>query len=289
MRRVDAHCHFWSLERGDYDWLSTDNAELRPIARDFSPEDIAPLLSTANVHSVVLVQAAATEAETDFLLSLADQHSAIAGVVGWVDLSDDNAASTLERWSAHAKFKGIRPMLQDIDNTDWLMQVPLEKHWSVIAEKHLCFDALVQPRHLPMLATFCEKHPAIAVVIDHAAKPKAALAGNLPDFEKWQRDITLLAKQPQVYCKLSGLLTEVTPALLPDAKSLLQPYVDTLLNLFGSERLMWGSDWPVLTLASSYSAWNTLTLELLHGLNNTELANVLGGTADKFYSLRERS
>ncbi len=285
MLRVDSHCHFWSIERGDYGWLSKQNVEVRPIVRDFGHDDIAPLLTAANVQKIVLVQAAASEPETEYLLSIADRHDDVAGVVGWIDLTREDATETLERFSTNAKFKGIRPMLQDIDNTDWLLQAPRSELWAVLANKRMCFDALVQPRHLSMLTAFCETHTDIPIVIDHAAKPKSALEGSLPDFEKWRQDMAQLAEHPHVYCKLSGLLTEFPAELLPKAKQVLKPYVSTLLSLFGSERLMWGSDWPVLTLASNYAAWDQLTAELLHELDSTELSNVLGGTADRFYSL----
>lgn len=286
MRRVDAHCHLWSLSRGDYDWLSPDNVNLRAICQDFEYADIAPLIKAANVHRLVLVQAAASEAETDFLLSIADRHDDVAGVVGWVDLTQENAGETLTRWSNNKNFKGIRPMLQDIDNTHWLLEAPRPDVWSVLADNAMCFDALVQPRHLPMLNSFCTQFPDIPVVINHAAKPNAALSGSELDFSVWEQHLAKLASHPQVHCKLSGLLTELPKEQLPNAKNVLRPYVNTLIQLFGCDRLMWGSDWPVLTLASEYSMWNKLSLELLHELSVDELTNVLGATADKFYALR---
>lgn len=284
-QRVDAHCHFWSLSRGDYDWLSPDNVNLQPIYRDFNHADIAPLIKAASVHKIVLVQAAATEAETDYMLSLADRYDDIAGVVGWVDLSAENAGDTLSRWAENKKFKGIRPMLQDIENTNWLLQAPRPDIWSRIVDLNLCFDALVQPRHLPMLNSFCMQHPDIPLVIDHAAKPNAALAGNQLEYEAWVRNLTTLAEHPQVHCKLSGLLTEMTAAQLPDAKNLLQPYVDSLTRIFGADRLMWGSDWPVLTLASDYASWDQVSSDLLQPLSPIELVKVFGTNSKEFYNL----
>jgi L-fuconolactonase len=166
-----------------------------------------------------------------------------------------------------------------------LLNSPAEGIWNKLGELELRFDALVQPRHLPMLHEFCCQNPELPVVIDHAAKPKAALAGDSGAFQKWATGMAHLARDTSSYCKISGLLTELAPSQLVNAYEVLQPTIDKLLELFGPERLMWGSDWPVLTLASNYADWNQITTQLLSSLDATSSSKILGGTCQKFYNL----
>ncbi len=285
MVRIDAHCHFWELSRGDYTWLDAGDLCLTPIARDFQPHDIAPLLNAAKMQKMVVVQAAATESETDYLLALANRHENVAGVVGWTDLEAGDVQSRLAEWSAKPKFKGIRPMLQDIDDTQWLLERPQTHIFSTMVDLGLCFDALVEPRHLPVIHQFCTANPALRVVIDHAAKPKAALAGDEGAFGDWSTEMKSLARDTNVFCKLSGLLTELDARKSPDPQTVLQRYVDVLLETFGPDRLMWGSDWPVVTLASDYLRWHNLAEILLDQIGQSERNKVFGGTASDFYGL----
>ena len=162
--RVDSHQHFWRLARGDYGWMTPD---LGAIYRDFEPADLKPLLEAGGINATVVVQAADTVAETEFLLSLADEHDLIAGVVGWIDMEAGDAVATLERLRQNPKFKGIRPMIQEIADDDWVLRPALDPVFDALAEMELCFDALVLPRHLPRLLKRLQKHPALACVIDH--------------------------------------------------------------------------------------------------------------------------
>lgn len=290
MEKIDAHCHFWSLERGDYGWLSPDNAALTPIYRDFGPDDMKPLATAAGISRYVAVQAAPTEAETRYLLDLASRNPEIAGVVGWVDLTTTDAAERIADLARNRLLKGIRPMLQDLAEDDWINTEPTASALSALAASGLRFDALVLPRHLMALERFIRANPTLPVVIDHAAKPALGASGDDPRHQMWTAGMERLAAIPHVHCKLSGLLTEMRPdqyASLDKAVSVLRPYVSNLLNWFGPDRLIWGSDWPVLTLAGPHDFWMTVAQSLLSELTVTEAEAIFGGNAKRFYGLDE--
>ena len=288
MQRTDAHQHFWQLARGDYAWLRADDPGVAPLVRDFLPDALAPLLNTHAVTRTVLVQAAESVAETEFMLGLAATHEFIAGVVGWVDLAAEEAAPTLARLAADDRLKGVRPMLQDLPADDWIITAPRPDALRALHRLGLRFDALVRPRQLAPLARFARTWPELPIVIDHAAKPPLAAAWNDEAMQAWRRDMAALAAVPQVCCKISGLLTELGQAdraAPARATERLRPVVDALLGWFGPERLMWGSDWPVLTLAGSYADWISVSDALLGPLSAGERAQVLHGTAQRFYGL----
>ena len=288
MQRTDAHQHFWQIARGDYAWLRADDPAVAPLVRDFMPEALAPLLRAHGVTRTVLVQATDSVAETEFMLTLAAAHDFVAGVVGWVDLAGADAAATLERLAAHTRLKGVRPMLQDLPAADWIVDAPRPEAMHTLQRLGLRFDALVKPRQLEPLARFARAWPDLPVVIDHAAKPPLVSAWNDAAMQAWRRDMAALAALPQVACKISGLLTELSPAdRASRARSTdrLRPVVDALLGWFGPQRLMWGSDWPVLTLAGGYDDWIAVSDALLVPLAAGERAQVLHGTAQRFYGL----
>lgn len=287
MHRIDSHCHLWELVRGDYNWLDINNPSLAAIARDFSIDDLVPLKNAAGVDQLIVVQAAATEAETDYLLSLASEHDDIAGVVGWVDIVSETAALALIEFASHAKFKGIRPMLQDIEDTQWLVTAPDQSIWQILISLNLRLDALVQPRHLQMLHQFCQHNDELPIVIDHIAKPKQAFAGDADAFNHWARYMRLISVDTDAYCKVSGLLTELSKSAQQNSLSTIKPAFDHLLECFGPSRLMWGSDWPVLTLASDYAAWHDLSSQLISELSQDEQVMIMGGSAVNFYGLTD--
>ena len=271
---VDAHQHFWRLERGDYAWLTP---ELAPLYRDFEPADLAPLLSAAGVERSVVVQAAPTPEETRFLLSMAKTTSFIAGVVGWVDLAAPDACDELTTLALDAGLVGIRPMLQDLAEPDWILRDELAPALEQLADLGLVFDALVRPVHLPYLRRLLDRHPRLRVVVDHGAKPDIASG----EFEPWAREIAGLAADSDACCKLSGLLTEAAEPSLDG----IRPWAEHLLTTFGPERLLWGSDWPVLGLASDYAEWWEISQRLLDPLAEEERRAVLGGNASRCYGL----
>jgi L-fuconolactonase len=273
--RIDSHQHFWQLARGDYGWLTSD---LAAIYRDHTPEDLEPLLATAGIERTVLVQAAPTVAETDFLLRLAEATPFVAGVVGWVDCEAFDAAHRIAALAARPKLLGLRPMIQDLPDDRWMLSDAVAPAIDAMADEGLTFDALIQPRHIPILREFTARYPGLDIVIDHAAKPDIASGG----FDDWARDIRALAAETRLVCKLSGLVTEAAPGWSVET---LRPYVEVLVEAFGDDRLMWGSDWPVLNLNGNYAAWMAATERLLADLSDTEREAIFGGTARVFYGL----
>ena len=291
-KRIDAHQHFWQIARGDYRWLQTGGSAVAPLARDFLPAQLQPALNRCGVGSTVLVQAADTRAETEYLLALADAHPVVAAVVGWVDLAQLSSVSVLETWSSHVAFRGVRPMLQDLAETDWIAHGPAPEVLAALSRLNLSFDALVTPRHLDGLRRFVQAQPSLQVVIDHAAKPALAAGWDAAWVPGWRRAMAALARQPQVCCKFSGLLAEMSPAdrLTPaTVVAALRPVWDSLLEWFGPSRLMWGSDWPVLNLAGSYELWSETSETLIGELTPDEQAQVWHGTAARFYRLTGRA
>jgi L-fuconolactonase len=274
---IDAHQHFWRLDRGDYDW---PNASVSAIFRDFGPADLAPLLAAAGVRQTVLVQATPTVTETEYLLGLARDTSFVAGVVGWVDLTAADAVAVIDRLRADPALKGLRPMLQSIAETDWILQSAADLALRHMAATGLRFDALIQPRHLSTLATLARRHPDLPIVIDHMAKPRMG-GGQAPD-ANWRTGIAALAALPNVWCKLSGMITEIGPSW---ASSDLAAHAAHVLDCFGPGRVMWGSDWPVVNLAGDYGGWLTQAHALAVGLSPAETAQLFDGTARAFYGL----
>ena len=276
MIAIDAHQHFWSPARGDYGWMGVSD-DLAPLRRDYLPQHLAPLLESLAIDRTVLVQAAPTIAETDFLLDLASEHELIAAVVGWVDFEDKSHIRHLERFRRHPKFVGVRPMIQDIPDVDWMLSGTLDWAFEAIIALDLTFDALGFPVHMDNFCRLFNRYPAMRVVIDHGLKP--AIQDPAPR-DDWRRGIARLAAETSACCKLSGLATEAGPNWSIDQ---LRPYVDHLIACFGPDRLMWGSDWPVLELVSSYEKWYATARELVA---STGAGNrIFGATARAFYRL----
>ena len=277
MTRIDAHQHFWVLARGDYNWLTP---ELDRVYRDFLPEDLEPLLDRNGFGGTVLVQAAATLDETEFMLDLARQHAFIRGVVGWVDFESSQAPDAIARLARDARLVGLRPMIQDIDDVDWMLRPGLDPAFEALIDHDLTLDALTLPHHLPNLLELLDRHSSMRVVIDHGSKP--CIRDGI--VRGWAEYMTALAGQTAAYCKLSGLVTEASNDW---TVAELKPYVDHLIDCFGTDRLIWGSDWPVCTLAATYDRWVEATDELLAGLSGDERQQVMGENAKRAYRLRE--
>lgn len=278
--RIDSHQHYWQPARGDYDWMPMDNPVL---ARSYGPSDLAPHLSTHTIDRTVLVQAAATVNETEYMLGLADATSSIAGVVGWVDFERTEDHETLARLSAHPKFLGVRPMIQDIRDDDWMLRDDVQWGFEAVSDLGLTFDALGFPRHLPNFLTILTRYPEMRVVVDHAMKPDIA-GGDPASFDHWAIGMRRIAEETTATCKLSGLVTEAAATWRIDD---LRPYVDHLLGTFGPERLMWGSDWPVCRLRAEYGDWHDATSVLLDSVARADKARIFGGTAAEFYGLND--
>jgi len=279
---IDAHFHAWQLARGDYGWLDPAlNPALAPIYRDITVADWQAQSAPHGVTGGVLVQAAPTEAETLFLLTQASKHPAVLGVVGWVDWLAPDAPQRIAAWARHPKLKGLRPMLQDIEDPQWILQSALTPVLQAMADHGLAFDALVKSVHLPHLLTLMQRHPHLRVVIDHCAKPNIA-AG---EWHPWADGMAQLATHNGVMCKLSGLMTETGETLTASTPGAVQRWGEHVLACFGAQRVMWGSDWPVLELAASYAQWWTQAQRMLACLSPSDQTSVMGENARRFYRL----
>lgn len=274
--RLDAHQHFWALDRGDYGWLTPD---LEPIYRDFGPIDLTPYLDRFGIEGTILVQAAPTAAETRYMLDLANENDFIKGVVGWVDFEAAEAPNQIADLAGNPKLVGLRPMIQDIEDPDWMLRPDLVPAYQALIEHDLVFDALTLPQHLPNLLKIAERHPDMRIVVDHGSKPHIA-DGRM---NGWAEDMAAIARETSAFCKLSGVVTEAGSDWTTET---LRPYVSHLLDTFGPGRLIWGSDWPVCTLACSYEDWIGITDELLRDLGEAERQAVLGGNAERVYLKR---
>ena len=274
--RVDAHQHFWRVSRGDYDWMSPE--DYPSLCRDYLPDDLAPLLAAARIDRTVIIQAAETVAETEFMLSLAEVTPFIGAVVGWVDFASPDAPATIERLARNPRLAGLRPMLQDLPDPNWILRDDVQPSIRATAAHGLRFDALIKPPQLPAIRRILELYPDLPVVIDHGAKPRIADR----EIEEWAGHIRAIARDSKAVCKLSGIATEAEPGWTVET---MRPYVDILLESFGPSRLMFASDWPVLTLNGDYLGWLAATEALTAHLTGAEKADIYGGTATRFYGL----
>ena len=273
---IDAHQHYWDPARGDYFWMVPGGK----LDRVFAPADLRPSLARNGVGGTVLVQAAPTLEETDYLLDIADAEPTVLGVVGWIDFEDRSHLAALERFRHHPKFKGVRPMIQDIADPKWVKHANLNWAFEALVDLDLCFDALLHPQHILPLMYRMLRHPRLKVVIDHAAKPQIGDDA----FQPWSADIARLAEETSALVKLSGLVTEAGKDW---SENDLRPYADHVLSTFGPERVMFGSDWPVCLRACSYDRWFEAAAALTGSLSEAECTAVFGGNAGKFYHLGE--
>lgn len=280
--RVDAHQHFWLPERVNYAWMKRLEGEAaRRLVRPVLPPELEPILAHQGVVQTVLVQAAMDEAEAGFLLSLAERHAFIAGAVVWLDMDSPDFELRLARCSAHPRFLGVRPMLQDIEAEGWSRRPLVRRAFGVLEEQQVCFDFLIKPHQLTATLDVLGAFPKLRAVIDHIAKPDIARGAHEP----WAGLLQQVSEHRNVYCKLSGMITEADPERwTPDD---LAPFVAHALACFGPERSMFGSDWPVCTLAGSYERV-VLALEdnlARLGLEPHALEAIFAGSAREFYRL----
>jgi len=274
--KIDSHHHFWKYDPVEYDWI--DDA-MRVIRRDFLPEDLCAEIAGTGIEGVVSVQARQSLDETRWLLELADKIDFIKGVVGWVDLSSPRVGGDLERLAANPKFKSVRHVIQGEPDEDFILRGDFNRGIRELKQFSLAYDILILERHLLQAIRFVDAHPGQVFVVDHIAKP-CIRDGS---FEPWNTNIRELSRRPNVFCKVSGMVTETDYATWAEAQ--LKPYFDAVIEAFGPGRLMFGSDWPVCLVACDYARWHQLVSSWVADLSLPEQARVLGDTATEVYRL----
>lgn len=276
--RIDAHQHFWRYSAAEYPWIGQG---MERLARDFLPADLAPLLEAGGIGGTVAVQARQSLEETRWLLELADGHDFIRGVVGWVDLRSTHVADQLARFADHPRFVGVRHVVQDEADPRFLLGEAFLHGLARVAEAGLVYDLLILAPQLPAAAEMVALRPGQPFVLDHLAKPPIAAAR----LDPWRADIRALARHPHVACKLSGMVTEARLRQWRGEDFL--PYLETALEAFSPERLMFGSDWPVCTLSGEYAEVAGIVDDFIARLAPAERAAIAGGTAARVYGLSE--
>lgn len=273
---VDSHQHFWQVGRFDYPWM---NSSVEVLYRDYLPAQLKPILVENGVSKTVLVQASNSLDESRWLLSLAEANPFIAGVVGWVDLTNDDVDRQLEELSSHATFKGVRHLVESEPQEDWLIQPEVLRGLQRVSAYNLSYDLLVHPCHLKYVLRVADACPDLPLVIDHMAKP-SIVTGKISE---WLEELRPVAANKNIRCKLSGLVTEASWSSWQTSD--LRPFVECALELFGPERLMFGSDHPVCLLAASYKRVLESFQEILQGLTEHERELIFTTNATRFYRL----
>lgn len=278
--RIDGHQHFWKLDRGDYRWMSP---ALTKLYRDYLPTDLFPHLAKHHIDGTIVVQAADTVEETEFLLQLAAENEFIAGVVGWLDLESPDFARHFEHYRRNSKLVGLRPMLQDLPDDAWITRPNVLRSLRIIAEADFAFDFLTHPRHLPYVMKALDEVGPMRAVIDHISKPDI----KHHKLEPWKDLLKQVTQHQSVYCKLSGMITEADHDHWTTED--LRPYIEHAVDCFGWDRVIFGSDWPVCLLAGSYNQVIDAVREVLGTRMNAEAERKLFGlNAMKFYKLSPR-
>jgi len=274
--RIDSHLHFWRYNAAEYEWIDDSMSVLR---RDFLPSDARREMDLAGIDACVAVQARQTLEETRWLLELADSATFIAAVVGWVDLQADDAEAQLARFATHAKLVGVRHIVQSEPDPRFLLRPAFCRGISLLEELHLTYDILIYPRHLPAAIELVSRFPRQRFVLDHLAKPEIRTG----EIREWERHIRELAEVRNVWCKVSGLVTEADWTRWTAAD--VRPYLDVAFDCFGADRLLAGSDWPVCTVAANYGRTMSLLTDYLEHRPSSERDAVLGGNAARFWGL----
>lgn len=275
--RIDSHQHYWNPDLIHYSWMPPAP---NPLRRNYLPEDLEPMLKAAQFDGSVVVQAAQVPEEAAFLLNLAAKHKSLLGVVAWVDLQDEKVGQVLDQLQKNPKFVGVRHIYHDEPEVDWILKPNVIRGLKELQRRKIPYDVLVRPQHLPYIPSLIEKLPDLPMVIDHIAKP------NIKEgiFEGWAQDMERIAKHPKMFCKVSGMITEADHKNWKSEQ--LAPYVQYVIKLFGLDRLMFGSDWPVCTLAGSWKEVLAAFTQACGPIAADERAKIMGQTAVKFYGLK---
>ena len=275
MKIIDTHQHFWNYYSKTHDWI---NEDMKVLRKDFLPADLAPILKENNVEGCIAVQADHTDAETQILIRESHQNSFIKGVVGWVNLKDKGIEEKLEEYSNETTLKGFRHIIQ-AEPKGFMLDASFQKGLSVLAKYNYTYDLLIYENQLAEANTLIKQLPALPIVIDHIAKPNIKEG----EWESWKKEIKAIAEYPNVYCKISGMATEAQWDTW--TMDTLKPYIDTVVEAFGTERIMFGSDWPVCLVASSYEKWLKGLQNYFNTFSIDEQASFFANNAIKFYKL----
>ncbi|EPR68245.1 amidohydrolase family protein [Cyclobacterium qasimii] len=276
INKIDAHQHFWRYDPIDYSWI---NEEMLNLKTDFLPDDLLPVLTANGVEGTVAVQALQDEKENEFLLELAENHPFILGVVGWIDLKSPNLAARLSNYDAFNKLKGFRHVLQDEEDSEYILNEAFQRGLSAMFDIGYSYDLLVLPHQLKGAIKTVSNFEKGSFILDHLAKPDIKTGQN----EKWKDNIKALAEFPNVYCKLSGMITEAAWSHWEEKE--FYPYMDTVMEAFGEDRVMFGSDWPVCKLAGSYEQVIGLVEGYFKGHSESTLQKIWYSNAVNFYRL----
>lgn len=275
MKKIDCHQHFLKPDRVSYCWMKPD----MPLAKDFLPSDLKPSLDKHGVQKTILVEAADSEEDNDFMYQLAEENDYIGGVVIWLDMESSHFADDLAHHIKKSKFVGIRPMIESINDDRWMLRPSVKKSFGELQKQNVCFDFLTHPKHLPYALQIFDEFPELRAVINHISKPPIKDGVLTP----WDKLIEKVANHKNVYCKLSGMITEADHKTWKPAD--LAPYIKHILEVFGPQRCMFGSDWPVCLLAGTYGDVVEALLENLCDLTSLELEDIFRGNASRFYRI----
>jgi L-fuconolactonase len=276
MYKIDAHHHFWTYHPVEYDWMTDEMAEIR---RDFGPSELKAAMDAAGISGAISVQARQTVQETQALLNIADRNEFIRGIVGWVPLVDSRVADVISRLALNGKLRALRHVLQDEPDPDYMLRDDFNIGVGQLKPFGLAYDILIFERHLPQTIQFVDRHPDQVFVLDHFGKPRVAAN----EISPWRERIRDLARRPNVFCKLSGLVTEAEYRNWTEEQ--LQPYFEVVLEAFGPRRLMFASDWPVCLVATTYEDWAGIVARSLRDLSEAEQQRIWSGTAIEAYRL----
>ena len=276
MKRIDSHQHFWKYNPAEHTWM-TDAMQV--LKQDFMPADLGPLLNQIGFDGCIAVQARQLIEETNWLLKLSDENDFIKGVVGWIDLRSPNISEVLSGYVNQKKLVGVRHVVHDEADDNFMLQPTFQNGIAALKEFNLTYDLLLFPKHIPVALQLVEKFPEQPFVLDHIAKPYIK-SGDIKD---WEQDIRNMASAPNVYCKISGMVTEANWQHWKQDD--FTPYLDVVVNAFGIDRIMFGSDWPVCLVAGGYAETINIVKAYFSTFTQSEQDKFFGGNAIQFYNL----
>ncbi len=277
---IDCHFHIWDIKQNYYTWL---NKDLKELYKTFSLKDYQDTIKKENISKAIVVQAADNIKESLTLLEKAKKSSVLLGVIAWIDFSSPRALEDIAYLNTYNKLLGFRPMLQDIEDENWILNDKFDAIFKKLIEENLVFEALVKEKHLENIIYLAQKYPSLKIVINHCAKPKIKNNINASEFKNWALLIKKASKEKNIFCKISGLVTECEEDY---SYKVLKPYLEHAKECFGSQRLLWGSDWPVVHLKCSYLQWTSITSIFFNTLRLEEKEDIQEKNVYRIYTIK---